>query len=72
MKKPHWTEREKNVLKEHYAFISAERLREAMPGRSPRSIISQAYRMGVKKVHERLREVGRENVSRRWTGNPPT
>ena len=59
----HWTEEEKAVLKSHYANISARDLTKVLQGRSPGAVCDQAERLGLRKSHERLRELGSENVN---------
>lgn len=70
MDKSRWSEAETSHLAEHYQAISSDRLRELLPGRTTEAIECKAYYMGIRKAHERRREAGRENVSRRW--HPPT
>jgi hypothetical protein len=57
----HWTKSELATLKEHYRFINGHKLTEAYEGRTYSSIRSMARRMGLKKCHDRMREMGREN-----------
>ncbi len=59
-----WSAAEKAFLREHYPWIANERLAEHS-GRSVRSLTSAATRLGVKKCHERLGEMGRENQAGR-------
>lgn len=68
MAKDRWTETDKNHLQAHYGAIGADRMAELL-GRTPAAIKEMAWRMDLKKCPERLREMGRENVNRRW--NPP-
>jgi hypothetical protein len=58
---PLWTKQELETLRAHYPFISATRLPAALPGRSVRSITTTAYRQKLRKCHDRLKEMGREN-----------
>ena len=73
-----WNEREDAHLAEHYRAISARRLSELLPGRTEKAIRRHAEELNLKKCHERLREMGRENIDRRWrpevfkTPEPPT
>lgn len=60
-----WSEEEKARLKEHYPHISASDLARAFDGRSPRSMYDQARQLGLRKSLDRLREMGRINVSKR-------
>lgn len=59
---PIWTETEKQLLRDHYAAIQNARLREILPTRTERAIADMAKRIGYKKCHERLREMGAENI----------
>lgn len=61
-----WQDNEKAHLQAHYPAISAQRLTEILPDRTARAIRNQAYRMGIAKCHERLQEIGRERVNKRW------
>lgn len=61
-----WTETERGHLEAHYRAISARDLRALIPNRTEQAIRNQAGRMDLKKCHERLRDMGRENVLRRW------
>ena len=56
-----WKPEELQLLSQHYSKISTPRLTQALQGRSVRSISSVAFRLGLKKVPDRLREMGREN-----------
>lgn len=61
-----WTDAERQKVRDHYSYIGTRELAKALPGRSPRSIMSAANRLGVKKCQDRLREMGRENVATRY------
>lgn len=62
---PRWRAEELEVLRElypsHRNLDIAQRL-----NRSVKSVVSKAHNMGLKKDPERLREMGRENVSLRY------
>lgn len=62
----HWTKEELSALHAHYPAVSAQRLQGLLPDRTVKAIHDQARKMGVGKMHERLREMGRENVSVRY------
>lgn len=62
----HWTETENEYLRAHYPAISAQRLREIIPDRTARAIRTHAQQLGIGKCHERLREMGAENIRKRW------
>ena len=65
---PYWTDQEKSHLATHYPYVSAERLRQLIPNRSAREIIKKAQKMGVRKCLDRLKEMGAENISKRYEG----
>lgn len=67
MQRQRWSETEKQHVREHYEAIGARKLRELLPTRSEVSIMDMASRMGLRKCHDRLREMGRENVLVRWS-----
>ena len=66
----HWSEEEKGHIRSHYQGISNRDLRILLPTRTEQAIREQAMRMGERKCHDRLREMGRENVQRRYAMNP--
>ena len=67
-----WSESEVKQLREHYRFISSKKLPEAYDGRSYDSIRTKALRLGLKKTHDRMREMGVENRKfGRQKGEPP-
>ena len=59
---PRWKPDELEVLREHYPVESNLEIARRL-GRSVKSVVSKAHSMGVKKSPERLRAMGRENVS---------
>lgn len=59
--KKHWNEEEKQILKAHYHAIGNKELRQALPGRSVRSILSMSKRLDCWKSPERLLEANRNN-----------
>jgi hypothetical protein len=61
-----WSEDEKKTLARHYPAISYTKLSQAFPGRSPGAIMDMAHRLGVRKLHERMQEMGRQNMGSRW------
>lgn len=69
MKKARWSESETANLAAHYPAINTERLRALLTTRTEQAIRTKAHHMGIHKMHERLRESGRENVLRRYV--PP-
>lgn len=67
-----WSEKEIAHLREHFRNINTHRLPEAYEGRSYDSIRTKALRMGLKKSHDRMREMGVENRKfGRQKGEPP-
>lgn len=69
--KPRWSQSEQQALAAHYPAISAKQLQEILPDRTAKAIITQASKLGVRKCHERLREMGAVNVSMRRDRQPP-
>lgn len=65
----YWQEEDTKQLQQFYGHIPNRRLPELFPGRTPLGIAEYARRLGLKKSPDRLREMGRENVNRRW--HPP-
>lgn len=61
-----WNADERRSLSEHFSAIDSSRLQHLIEDRSVKAIRDQARRMGLTKCHERLRELGRENVEKRW------
>lgn len=66
----HWTHQEKKNIADHYKAIGAKELSKLLVGRSESAIFHMAQKIGLKKSHERLREVGRINVGRRKDRQP--
>lgn len=64
-KKPRWTEDELMRLRELYPDHANIDVARAL-GRTEKAVVSQAYQMGVRKTPERLRQMGRDNVRKRW------
>lgn len=64
--KHHWTKGERDALKQHYSAIPTSRLPALLQDRTSAAIRDQAHRMQLKKCEERIREMGRENVLKRW------
>lgn len=62
---PRWTEAEVERLKDLYPRQSNLEIAQAL-NRSVKSVVSKAHNLGLKKEVERLREMGRENVSLRY------
>ena len=62
---PRWSKEELDVLERDYPTLPNLEIAQAL-GRSVKSVVSKAHNMGLKKAPERLRSMGRENVSRRY------
>ena len=66
---PRWTDAELERLKVMYSDHSNLEIATAL-NRSVKSVVSKAHNLGLKKDLERLREMGRENVSLRYRRGP--
>jgi len=64
---PRWSDEELNLLRELYPSSANMEIAKRL-GRSVKSIVSKAHHIGLKKDPERLREMGRQNVSLRYNG----
>lgn len=64
-KMPRWTQQELELLKRDYSTKSNLDIAREL-GRSVKSVVSKAHHLGLKKSTERLRDMGRENVSLRY------
>ena len=64
---PRWSEDELELLRRDYARGSNIDIAKRL-GRSVKSVVSKAHHIGLKKDPERLREMGRQNVSLRYNG----
>jgi hypothetical protein len=62
---PRWSERELSELRQLYATRSNLDVAQALH-RTVKSVVSKAHHLGLRKEAERLREMGRENVSVRY------
>lgn len=62
---PRWRDEELDVLRQDYSVLSNLELARKL-GRSVKSVVSKAHHLGLKKSSERLRTMGRENVSLRY------
>lgn len=63
---PRWKKEELDVLRRMYPTQSNLEIAQRLD-RSVKSVVSKAHNMGLKKDPARLREMGRENVSLRYT-----
>jgi hypothetical protein len=62
---PRWRKEELEILRRDYPVCSNLELARTL-GRSVKSVVSKAHHLGLKKSTERLRTMGRENVSLRY------
>jgi len=62
---PRWRSEELDRLRQDYPVQSNLELARSL-GRSVKSVVSKAHHLGLKKSTERLRTMGRENVSLRY------
>lgn len=62
---PRWTSEELEFLQELYPTVSNLEIAKRL-GRSVKSVVSKAHHLGLRKDRERLREMGRQNVSLRY------
>ena len=63
---PRWSEQELELLKPALPDHAQPRRSRSELNRSVKSVVSKAHHMGLKKDIERLREMGRQNVSLRY------
>jgi hypothetical protein len=64
-KRPRWTRDEIAILKRLYRTHSNAEIAKEL-GRTVSSVVFKGYRLGLSKGVRRLREMGRENVGKRW------
>ena len=62
---PRWTTEELEILERDYASRSNLEIAKRLD-RSVKSVVSKAHNLGLRKSSERLRKMGRENVSLRY------
>lgn len=67
---PRWREEELELLRRDYPVASNLEIARTL-GRSVKSVVSKAHHLGLKKSTERLRVMGRENVSLRYQSEDP-
>ena len=63
---PRWSHEELEALRREYPVESNLEIARRLD-RSVKSVVSKAHNLGLKKSSERLRRMGRENVSLRYT-----
>ena len=66
-KRPRWTREEIATLRSLYRTQSNAAIARVL-GRSVSSIVFKGYRLGLSKGIRRLKEMGRENINKRWHG----
>jgi hypothetical protein len=66
-KRPRWTQDEVATLKRLYRTKSNAEIARRL-GRTVSSIVFKGYRLGLSKGTRRLKQMGRENISKRWHG----
>jgi hypothetical protein len=64
-KRPRWTREEISTLKRLYRSESNANIAREL-GRSVSSVVFKGYRLGLSKGIRRLKEMGRENINKRW------
>ena len=63
--RPRWTSEEVALLKRLYRTHSNAEIAEII-GRKVSSVVFKGHRMGLSKGARRLKEMGQENIRRRW------
>ena len=66
-KRPRWTREEVATLRHLYRTQSNAEIAVVL-GRTVSSIVFKGYRLGLSKGIRRLKEMGRENINKRWHG----
>ena len=64
-KRPRWTKDEISTLRRLYRTRSNSEIARLL-GRTVSSIVFKGYRLGLSKGIRRLKEMGRENIDKRW------
>ncbi len=63
--RPRWTKEEVALLRRLYRTHSNAKIAGIL-GRKVSSVVFKGHRLGLSKGARRLREMGRENIRRRW------
>jgi hypothetical protein len=63
--RPRWTREEVSLLRRLYRTNSNAEIAGIL-GRKVSSVVFKGHRLGLSKGARRLKEMGRENISRRW------
>jgi hypothetical protein len=66
--RPRWTRSEVAILKRLYRTHSNAEIAKLL-GRKVSSVVFKAHRLRLSKGIRRLREMGRQNIRRRWKGH---
>jgi DNA-directed RNA polymerase specialized sigma24 family protein len=66
--RPRWTRSEIAILKRLYRTHSNAEIAKVL-GRKVSSVVFKAHRLRLSKGIRRLREMGRQNIRRRWKGH---
>jgi DNA-binding Lrp family transcriptional regulator len=64
-KRPRWTREEVAILKYNYRTKSNAEIAQ-MLGRKVSSVVFKGFRLNLSKCAARLREMGKQNIERRW------
>ena len=68
--RPRWTKEEVTLLKRLYRTHSNAEIAQILR-RKVSSVVFKGHRLGLSKGARRLREMGRENIQRRWNKKKP-
>jgi hypothetical protein len=63
--RPRWTKEEVSLLKRLYRTHSNAEIAQIL-GRKVSSVVFKGHRLGLSKGARRLKEMGQENIRRRW------
>ncbi len=63
--RPRWTKEEIAILKRLYRTHSNAEIAQVL-GRKVSSVVFKGHRLGLSKGIRRLKEMGRENIRKRW------
>jgi hypothetical protein len=63
--RPRWTKEEVSTLKRLYRTNSNADIAKVL-GRKVSSVVFKAHRLGLSKGAQRLKQMGRENIRKRW------
>jgi hypothetical protein len=65
IRRPRWTKTEIGILRKLYRTRSNAEIARVL-GRKVSSVVFKAHRLGLSKGVRRLKEMGRENIAKRW------